>query len=110
MTDKLSSNISNGNTLPTTSKVELGDRRIPRNETTEADRHESHGNNLRGEGGNRPMVNNKTSEASIHDKPSQSQMNHMRGDPGVQLSEIIKSSDSRERKPVKKKLSKAGEF
>ena len=65
---------------------------------------------LKGEEGYRRTPKNGTSEATRHDKMFKSQVNNLRGDLGVIMDGKIKSSESRDRKPVRDKLNEAGEF
>jgi len=65
---------------------------------------------LKGEVGDRRVTKNKTSKATRHDKQDKSHVNNLRGDPGAVMNRIIKSGDNRERKHVKTKLNKGGEF
>ena len=65
---------------------------------------------LKGEVGDRRVTKNKTSEATRHDKQDKSHVKNLRGDPGAVMNRIIKSGDNRERKHVKTKPNKGGEF
>lgn len=53
---------------------------------------------------------NESSQVGRQEKVLLSEVNNMKGDPGVVMNKKEKSSDNKQTKPLRKKLIKAGEF
>lgn len=65
---------------------------------------------LKGDLGYRRTPQNGSSQVGRQEKVLLSEVNNMKGDPGVVMNKKEKSSDSKQTKPLRKRLNKAGEF
>ena len=65
---------------------------------------------LKGDLGYRRTPQNGSSQVDRQEKVLLSEVNNMKGDPGVVMNKKEKSSDSKQTKPLRKRLNKAGEF
>lgn len=65
---------------------------------------------LKSDLGYRRTQHNESSQVGRQEKVLLSEVNNMRGDPGLVMNKKEKSSDRKQTKPLWKKLSKAGEF
>ena len=65
---------------------------------------------FKGDLGDRRTPHNKSSQVGRQEKVLLSEVNNMKGDPGVVMNKKEKSSDNKQTKPLRKKLIKAGEF
>ena len=65
---------------------------------------------FKGDLGYRRAPHNESSQVGRQEKVLLSEVNNMKGDPGVVMNKKEKSSDNKQTKPLRKKLIKAGEF
>ena len=65
---------------------------------------------FKGDLGYRRTSHNESSQVGRQEKVLLSEVNNMKGDPGVVMNKKEKSSDNKQTKPLRKKLIKAGEF